>query len=52
MAIPTKIEGKWTIKEEDLPALAKHAFDETNPLYPVPKIFSEKELIDILNLVR
>lgn len=52
MAIPEKIEGKWEIKEEDLPALAKHAFNETNPLYPVPKIFSEKELIDILNLVR
>ncbi len=52
MAIPTKIEGKWEIKEEDLPALAKHAFDETNPLYPVPKIFSEKELIDIYNQIR
>lgn len=51
MEIPTKIEGKWAIKEEDLPALAKHAFDETNPLYPVPKIFSEKELIDIYRLV-
>lgn len=51
MEIPTKIEGKWTIKEEDLPALAKHAFDETNPLYPVPKIFSEKELIAIYRSV-
>jgi len=51
MDIPTKIEGKWAIKEEDLPALAKHAFDETNPLYPVPKIFSEKELIDIYHSV-
>jgi len=51
MDIPTKIEGKWTIKEEDLPALAKHAYDETNPLYPVPKIFSEKELIDIYRSV-
>ena len=47
MEIPEKIGGKWTILEEDLPALAKHAFDETNPLYPVPKIFSEKELIGI-----
>ena len=51
MDIPTKIEGKWAIKEEDLPALAKHAFDETNPLYPVPKIFSEKELIAIYRSV-
>ena len=51
MEIPTKIEGKWAIKEEDLPALAKHAFDETNPLYPVPKIFSEEELIGIYRSV-
>jgi len=51
MEIPTKIEGKWAIKEEDLPALAKHAFNETNPLYPVPKIFSEKELIAIYRSV-
>ena len=51
MEIPTKIEGKWSIKEEDLPALAKHAFNETNPLYPVPKIFSEKELIAIYRSV-
>ena len=51
MEIPTKIEGKWAIKEEDLPALAKHAYNETNPLYPVPKIFSEKELIAIYRSV-
>ena len=51
MEIPTKIEGKWAIKEEDLPALAKHAYNETNPLYPVPKIFSEQELIAIYRSV-
>ena len=39
-------------RAEDLPALAKHAFDETNPLYPVPKIFSEEQLIGILNKIR
>ena len=45
MDISDKIGGKWKILEEDLPALAKHAYDETNPLYPVPKILSEEELI-------
>jgi len=52
MEIPEKIGGKWQILDEDLPALAKHAFDETNPLYPVPKIFSEKELIEIIKSVK
>ena len=52
MAIPEKIGGKWQILDEDLPALAKHAFDETNPLYPVPVIFSEEELIEIYKSVR
>ena len=51
MEIPEKIGGKWTIKEEDLPALAKHAYDEINPLYPVPKIFSEEELIGLYRQV-
>ena len=52
MDIPTKIGGKWKILDEDLPALAKHAYDETNPLYPVPKIFSEKELIALYKTIQ
>ena len=52
MDIPTKIGGKWQILEEDLPALAKHAYDETNPLYPVPKILSEEELIRLYKQVQ
>ncbi|HCU56567.1 MAG TPA: alcohol dehydrogenase [Clostridiales bacterium] len=52
MDIPKKIGGKWAILDEDLPALAKHAFDETNPLYPVPKIFSEAQLIEIYKQVQ
>ena len=52
MDIPTKIGGKWKILDEDLPALAKHAYDETNPLYPVPKIFSEKELIALYKMIQ
>lgn len=32
------------IKEEDIPELAKHADKEGNPLYPVPKLMSAKQL--------
>ena len=52
MDIPEKIGGKWQILDEDLPALAKHAFDETNPLYPVPKILSEAEMIELYKSIR
>ena len=52
MDIPEKIGGKWTIKDEDLPALAKHAYDEINPLYPVPVMFSEEELIGLYKQVQ
>ena len=38
--------------EEDIPALAKHADKEGNPLYPVPKLFTIKELSSILKEAR
>ena len=41
MNISDKIEG---IKKEDIAALAKHAENEANPLYPVPKLMTRKEL--------
>lgn len=41
MAIPDKIQG---IKDEDVPTMAKRAFKEANPLYPVPKIMSRKQM--------
>ena len=41
MNIPTKLSG---ICKEDIPALAKHAAKEANPLYPVPKLMTVKEL--------
>ena len=41
MGIPTKLSG---IQKEDIPALAKHAAKEANPLYPVPKLMTVKEL--------
>ena len=41
MNIPEKLSG---IQKEDIPALAKHAAKEANPLYPVPKLMTTKEL--------
>ena len=41
MNIPNKLTG---ICEEDIPALAKHAEKEANPLYPVPKLMTQREL--------
>lgn len=41
MGIPQKISG---IKKEDIKNMAKKAEREANPLYPVPKLFTQKEL--------
>lgn len=41
MGIPTKIRE---LKMVDVPTLAKRASAEANPLYPVPKLMSKKEL--------
>ncbi len=41
MGISHKIEG---IKKEDILSLSKHAEKEANPLYPVPKLMTRKEL--------
>jgi len=41
MQIPAVISD---IKEADIPALAKHAEREANPLYPVPRLMTGKEL--------
>ncbi len=41
MNIPNKLTG---IKKKDIDALAKHAEKEANPLYPVPKLMTKKEL--------
>ena len=41
MNIPNKITG---IKQEDISEMARHAEKEANPLYPVPKLMTKKEL--------
>lgn len=41
MGIPNKIDG---IQLDDIPLLAKTADKEANPLYPVPRLYSAKQL--------
>ena len=41
MGIPEKLEG---IRPEDIPAMARHAQKEANPLYPVPVLLTAREL--------
>lgn len=41
MNIPTTLKG---IKSEDISELARHAEKEANPLYPVPKLMTSREL--------
>lgn len=44
--IPETFEQK--INEDDYLKLAVHAFKEASPIYPVPKIFNIKKLIEII----
>ncbi len=48
MGIPEKIPG---IKSADIPAMAKHAGREGNPLYPVPVLMDAKELERFYHIV-
>lgn len=41
MNIPDTIAG---IQEKDIPEMARHAEREANPLYPVPRLMTKKEL--------
>lgn len=52
MKIPDKIEGKWTILDEDIPIMAKRALKEANPLYPVPRIMGFDEIASIYKKVQ
>ncbi|MBY0095876.1 iron-containing alcohol dehydrogenase [Mesobacillus maritimus] len=49
MDIPTKVSG---INEEDLPFMVDRAYKEANPLYPVPKILSKKELLTLYQIIK
>lgn len=48
MNIPDKIAG---IQKEDIPEMAKRAEREANPLYPVPKLMTRKELEAIYHTI-
>ncbi|MGM9680102.1 MAG: iron-containing alcohol dehydrogenase [Eubacteriales bacterium] len=48
MGIPDKI---MEIQKEDIPQMAGHAEKEANPLYPVPKLMTGKELEDLYYMV-
>ena len=39
------------IKAEDIPALAKHAQKEANPLYPVPQLWDETDFAEVYEKV-
>lgn len=40
------------IKDEDIPNMIKHIKKEVYPLYPVPRYFSDEELLNIFNKIR
>ena len=48
MNIPNKIKG---IKKDDICEMARHAEREANPLYPVPKLMTKKELEAFYELI-
>lgn len=47
MGIPNKVKE---IQEKDIPAMARNAEKESNPLYPVPKLMTAKQLEQIYRL--
>lgn len=49
MAIPDKITG---ILDKDIPLMVERADKEANPLYPVPRVMSKKELEKIYYLIK
>jgi alcohol dehydrogenase class IV len=49
LGIPERIEA---IIPSDIPELARHAEKEANPLYPVPKLMTAKELEKFYHLVK
>lgn len=49
MQIPQKIRG---IQEKDIKIMVERAYQEANPLYPVPRIFTKGDLTNIYDLIR
>lgn len=49
MGIPDRIES---LSKTDYEEIAKRALSEANPLYPVPEIWTKREIFDVLDEVR
>jgi aldehyde:ferredoxin oxidoreductase len=49
LGIPRHLEG---IQEADIPLMVSRALGEANPLYPVPTILGEADLLRLFDLVR
>lgn len=49
MGIPETIAG---IRDEDVPRMIRRALEEGNPLYPVPKIFTERDMLTVYQRIR
>ncbi|WP_242947631.1 iron-containing alcohol dehydrogenase [Desulfosporosinus lacus] len=49
MGIPNKVNG---IIESDVPLMVKRALAESNPLYPVPKIMNEEDIMRIYLIIK
>lgn len=49
LGIPRFIEG---IQDADIPLMIKRALSEANPLYPVPAVFGQADLLRLFDIVR
>lgn len=49
MNIPLKLEG---IQEQDILLMVDRAYQESNPLYPVPSIFTKGDFFNIYNMIK
>ena len=49
MGIPNKVSG---MVESDIPLMVQRALAESNPLYPVPKIMSKEDMINIYHMIK
>ncbi|RFU69437.1 iron-containing alcohol dehydrogenase [Peribacillus saganii] len=49
MNIPKKVNG---IMDNDIPIMVKRALKEANPLYPVPKILFEGDMLNLYEMIR
>lgn len=50
MNIPARFQG--IVKAEDISLMVERAYHEANPLYPVPKIFSRQDFVNIYHQIQ